>query len=53
MDTVLSILSGGAAGALLVWLIREWISERMSSVRPTNVKCQAYTFDTSQHSCKF
>lgn len=29
MDTVLSILSGGAAGALLVWLLREWISERL------------------------
>lgn len=29
MDTVLSILSGGAAGALLVWLLRKWISERL------------------------
>jgi hypothetical protein len=29
MDTVLSMLSGGAAGALLVWLLREWISERL------------------------
>jgi len=29
MDALLSILSGGAAGAVLVWLLREWISERL------------------------
>ena len=29
MDTILSILSGGSAGALLVWLFRGWISERL------------------------
>src|SRR5208283_2959814 len=29
MDTILSILSGGAAGACLVWLLRNWISERL------------------------
>ena len=29
MDTILSILSGGISGALLVWLLRGWISERL------------------------
>ena len=29
MDVILSILSGGATGALLVWLLRGWISERL------------------------
>jgi len=29
MDTILSIFSGGATGALLVWLLRGWISERL------------------------
>jgi len=29
MDTILSILSGGMSGALLVWLLRGWISERL------------------------
>ena len=29
MDTILSILSGGSAGALLVWLLRRWISKRL------------------------
>ena len=29
MEAILSILSGGAAGALLVWLLRGWISERL------------------------
>lgn len=29
METVLGILSGGATGALLVWLLRGWISERL------------------------
>lgn len=29
MDTILSILSGGMTGALLVWLLRGWISERL------------------------
>jgi len=29
MDTVLSIISGGAGGALLFFLLREWISERL------------------------
>jgi hypothetical protein len=29
MDTILSIVSGGATGALLVWLLRGWISERL------------------------
>ncbi len=29
MDTILSLLSGGAAGFVLVWLLRGWISERL------------------------
>lgn len=29
MDTILSLLSGGAAGAVLVWLLHGWISERL------------------------
>lgn len=29
METILSILSGGTTGALLVWLLRGWISERI------------------------
>jgi hypothetical protein len=29
MDAILSILSGGTTGALLVWLLRGWISERI------------------------
>jgi hypothetical protein len=29
MDTISSIFSGGLAGALLVWLLRGWISERL------------------------
>jgi hypothetical protein len=29
MDAILSIFSGGATGALLVWLLRGWISERL------------------------
>ncbi|MFA6186001.1 MAG: hypothetical protein WC770_02150 [Phycisphaerae bacterium] len=29
MDTFLSILSGGATGAILIWLLRGWISERL------------------------
>ncbi len=29
MDTILSIFSGGLTGALLVWLLRGWISERL------------------------
>ncbi len=29
MDPFLSILSGGAAGALAIWLLRNWISERL------------------------
>jgi hypothetical protein len=29
MDAILSILSGGTTGALLVWLLRGWISERL------------------------
>ncbi|MDO8140262.1 MAG: hypothetical protein Q6358_02080 [Candidatus Brocadiales bacterium] len=29
MDTILSILSGSLSGALLVWLLRGWISERL------------------------
>jgi len=29
MDAFLSILSGGTAGALLVWILRGWISERL------------------------
>jgi hypothetical protein len=29
MDAFVSIISGGAAGALLVWLLRGWISERL------------------------
>lgn len=29
IDTILSILSGGLTGALLVWLLRGWISERL------------------------
>jgi hypothetical protein len=29
MDAILSVLSGGATGAVLVWLLRDWISERL------------------------
>ncbi|MBN1274237.1 MAG: hypothetical protein JXB26_18395 [Candidatus Aminicenantes bacterium] len=29
METILSVLSGGASGALLVWILRKWISERL------------------------
>lgn len=29
IDTILSILSGGVTGSLLVWLLRGWISERL------------------------
>jgi len=29
IDAILSILSGGLAGAALVWLLRSWISERL------------------------
>lgn len=29
MDIILNIISGGATGALLVWLLRGWISERL------------------------
>ena len=29
MDTILSIFSGGASGAILVYLLRGWISERL------------------------
>ncbi|HUL01032.1 MAG TPA: hypothetical protein VLX29_09270, partial [Nitrospirota bacterium] len=29
MDTILSIFFGGAGGALLMWLLRGWISERL------------------------
>jgi len=29
MDVILSIFSSGATGALLVWLLRGWISERL------------------------
>jgi hypothetical protein len=29
MDAILSILSGGATGAILVWILRGWISERL------------------------
>jgi len=29
MDAILSILSAGITGALLVWLLRGWISERL------------------------
>jgi len=29
MGTILSILSGGVTGAILVWLLRGWISERL------------------------
>jgi hypothetical protein len=29
METILSIISGGLGGALLAWLFRDWISERL------------------------
>ena len=29
METILNIISGGFGGAILVWLFRNWISERL------------------------
>lgn len=29
METILSIISGGVGGAILTWLLRNWISERL------------------------
>jgi len=29
MDAILTVLSSGATGALFVWLLRGWISERL------------------------
>lgn len=29
MDTILNILAGGIGGAIIAWLLRTWISERL------------------------
>jgi len=47
MDAVLNIVTGGVAGALVVWLLRNWISERLkqSIAHEYSQKLESYKSD--------